>query len=151
LPSKNREDQVLIAGIGLKRLGIAAAALVAGLFVVLVGLSLLTPSDTVRDAVKAEIRAVTGLDPTLRGAVSVSLFPTGTVVFDNVTLGEERDGEPPMTVEQLIVRLRFFPLLIGRVEIADVSLVHPTIAITFTPDGGSNWSKHVDMLARVLP
>jgi AsmA protein len=46
--------------------------------------------------------------------------------------------------------LRFFPLLIGRVEIADVSLVRPTITISFTPDGRSNWSSHVEMLARAL-
>ena len=37
------------------------------------------PADAVREAVKAEIRAVTGLDPVLRGGASVSLFPTGTV------------------------------------------------------------------------
>ena len=40
-------------------------------------LSFLMPAEAVRDAVKAEIRAVTGLDPVLRGDVTVSLFPTG--------------------------------------------------------------------------
>jgi AsmA protein len=55
-----------------------------------------------------------------------------------------------MSAEQLLVRLRFFPLLIGRIEIADVSLVRPTIAIAFDPDGGSNWSSHVGMLAHAL-
>lgn len=140
----------MIAAIGIKRLGITAATLVAAAFGILVALTLLIPSDTVRDAVKAEIRSVTGLDPTLRGAVSVSLFPTGAVVFDDVRLGADIGGEPPMSVEKLMVRLRFFPLLIGRIEIADVSLVRPTIAITFAPDGSSNWSKHAETLARVL-
>jgi AsmA protein len=140
----------LIAAVGLKRLGIAAAAVVAVAFGALFILTLLIPADTVRDSVKAEIRAVTGLDPVLRGAVAISLFPTGTVVFNDVALGDDHGGEPAMTVQQLMVRLRFFPLLIGRVEIADVSLVRPTIAITFTPDGGSNWSSHVGMLANAL-
>jgi AsmA protein len=140
----------LIAAIGIKRLGLAAAALAGATFAALVILSLLIPADTVRDSIKAEIRAVTGLDPVLRGEVTVSLFPTGTVVFDRVALGDNRSGEPAMTVDQLVVRLRFFPLLIGRVEIADVSLVRPTITVDFTPDGRSNWSSHVEMLARAL-
>jgi AsmA protein len=140
----------LIAAIGIKRLGLAAATLAGAVFAALVLLSLLIPADTVRDAIKAEIRSVTGLDPVLRGDVAVSLFPSGTVVFDQVALGDNRSGEPAMTVEQLVVRLRFFPLLIGRVEIADVSLVRPTITISFTPDGRSNWSSHVEMLARAL-
>ncbi|HEV3373141.1 MAG TPA: AsmA family protein, partial [Xanthobacteraceae bacterium] len=140
----------MIAAIGIRRLGLAAATLAGTAFAALVILSLLIPADTVRDSVKAEIRAVTGLDPVLRGEVAVSLFPTGTVVFDRVELGDNRTGEPALTVDQLVVRLRFFPLLIGRIEIADVSLVRPTITIAFTPDGRSNWSSHVEMLARAL-
>jgi AsmA protein len=140
----------LIAAIGIKRLGAAAATLMGGVFGALVILSLLIPADAVRDSIKAEIRAVTGLDPVLRGDVLVSLFPSGTVVFDQVALGDNPTGEPAMTVEQLVVRLRFFPLLIGRVEIADISLVRPTITISFSPDGRSNWSSHVEMLARAL-
>jgi uncharacterized protein involved in outer membrane biogenesis len=37
-----------------------------------------------------EIRAVTGLEPTIRGEVKVSLFPTAMVSFSDVTLGEAR-------------------------------------------------------------
>jgi AsmA protein len=140
----------LIAAIGIKRLGFGAAMLVAALFGGLVILSLLIPPDRVRDSIKAEIQGVTGLDPVLQGDVAVSLFPSGTVVFDRVVLGDNRTGAPAMSVDQLLVRLRFFPLLIGRIEIADVSLVRPTIAITFDPDGGSNWSSHVGMLAHAL-
>jgi AsmA protein len=140
----------LIAAIGIKRLALGVAALAAAAFAALVALSLLIPADTVRDSIKAEIRAVTGLDPVLGGDVAVSLFPNSTVVFDQVALGDNSGGEPAMTVEQLVVRLRFFPLLIGRVEIADVSLVRPTITISFQPDGSSNWSRHVEMLARAL-
>ena len=140
----------MIAAIGIKRLGLAVATLAGAAFGALIILSLLIPADTVRDSIKAEIRSVTGLDPVLRGDVVVSLFPTGTVVFDRVALGDNRGGEPAMTVDQLVVRLRFFPLLIGRIEIADVSLVRPTIAISFMPDGSSNWSSHVEMLARAL-
>ena len=82
----------MTAATGLKRLAIAVAAMVAAAFVTLIGLSFLIPAATVRDAVKKEIHAVTGLDPTLRGGISVSLFPYGTVSFRNVLLGDDRTG-----------------------------------------------------------
>jgi AsmA protein len=108
------------------------------------------PADAVREAVKAEIRTVTGLDPVLRGEASVSLFPTGTVSFDDVSLEDNRTGAPALTAEKVVARLRFFPFLTGRIEIADVSLVRPTIAIVFNADRTSNWSGHIETLARNL-
>ena len=135
---------------GLKRLAIAAAAMVAVAFVTLIALSFLMPAAAVRDAVAKQIQAVTGLDPILRGDVSVSLFPSGTVTFRNVLLGDDRTGEPAVVTDELTARLRYFPLLAGRIEIADVTLVRPTITVTFLPDGQSNWSGLMETLARAL-
>jgi AsmA protein len=140
----------LPAAIGLKRLAIAVAAMVAVAFVTLIALSFLMPAAAVRDAVAKQIQAVTGLDPILRGDVSVSLFPSGTVSFHNVLLGDDRTGEPAVVTEELNARLRYFPLLAGRIEIADVTLVRPTITVTFLPGGLSNWSGLMDSLARAL-
>ncbi|MFL6834820.1 MAG: AsmA family protein, partial [Xanthobacteraceae bacterium] len=123
---------------------VAAAAVAA-----LVILPWLLPAEAVRKAVQAEIRAVTGLDPVLRGEASVSLFPAGAVSFDDVMLGANT-GAPALTAEHVVARLRFFPLLIGRIEIADVSLIRPTIAIIFNDDRSSNWSDHIETLARNL-
>jgi AsmA protein len=138
-----------VAAVGIKRLGFAAAAVVAAAIATLVILPWLLPAEAVRKAVQAEIRAVTGLDPVLRGEASVSLFPASAVSFDDVMLGANT-GAPALTAEHLVARLRFFPLLIGRIEIADVSLVRPTIAIIFNDDRSSNWSDHIDTLARNL-
>ena len=140
----------MIAAVGIKRLGFIAAALAAVGIGILVILPFLVSADAVREAVKAEIRAVTGLDPVLRGAASVSLFPTGSVSFDDVSLGDNRTGAPALTAERVVARLRFFPFLAGRIEIADVSLVRPTIAIVFNADRSSNWSGHIDTLAQNL-
>ena len=140
----------MTAAVGIKRLGLAVVALAAAGIGTLMILPFLMPADAVREAVKAEIRAVTGLDPVLRGGASVSLFPTGTVSFDDVSLGDSRTGAPALTAEQVVARLRFFPFLAGRIEIADVSLVRPTIAIIFNADRSSNWSGHIETLARNL-
>jgi len=136
------------AATGFKRLGIAIAAVVLASFAALGAMALLIPTDTVREATKAEIRNVTGLDLVLRGDVAVSLFPTGSVSFGNVTLGD--DAKPVLAADRLTARLRFFPLFAGRVEIADVSLIHPRINVTFDRDGHSNWAGLVDALARAL-
>ena len=140
----------MTAAIGLKRVAIAVAAMVAVAFVTLIALSFLMPAAAVRDAVAKEIHSVTGLDPVLRGDFSVSLFPSGTVSFHNVLLGDDRTGEPAVAADELTARLRYFPLLAGRIEIADVTLVRPTITVTFLPGGQSNWSGLIGSLARAL-
>jgi AsmA protein len=135
------------AAIGLKRLAIAVATVVVAAFVTLVALSFLIPAASVRDAVKSEIHAVTGLDPILGDDVSLSLFPSGSVRFRNVLLGDGRSGEPAVTADELTARLRYFPLLAGHIEIADVTLVRPTINVTFSDDGQSKLVG-ADFLAR---
>ena len=139
----------MTAAVGIKRLGFAAAVVAAAAIAALVILPWLLPAEAVRKAVQAEIRAVTGLDPVLRGEASVSLFPASAVSFDDVMLGANT-GAPALTAEHVVARLRFFPLLIGRIEIADVSLIRPTIAIIFNDDRSSNWSDHIETLARNL-
>ena len=138
------------AAIGTKRLAIAAAALIAAAFVVLIGFAAFLPAASVRDAVKAEIRAVTGLDPVLGDDVSLSLFPSGSVRFHNVRLANEAAGEPVVTADELNARLRYFPLLAGHIEIADVTLVRPVIKVAFSAAGESNWSGLISSLARAL-
>ena len=140
----------MTAASGLKRLAIAAAALVAAAFVTLVGLSFLIPTDAVRDAVKKDIQAVTGLDPTLRGAVSVSIFPHARVTFRDVVLGAPGDSAPPLTAVELTARLRYFPLLAGRIEIADVTLVQPTVTVALSADGRSNWTRSIQSFAQAV-
>ena len=136
----------MTAATGLKRLGFILLALIAGGLAVLTTAGYLISADAVRQQVMSEIHAVTGLDPVFRGKASVSLFPTGSVNFADVVLGDAK--QPALTAERLTARLRFFPLLIGRVEIADVSLDHPNIAIELQPNSQSNWSGLIEALLR---
>lgn len=131
---------------GLKRLGVAVLALFgAGAGIVAVATTLVS-ADAVREQVMDDIRAVTGLNPILRGQATVALFPSGRVSFADVVLGNPE--RPALTAERLTARLRFLPLLIGRVEIGDVSLESPTIAVDLDAGGGSNWSGLIESLAR---
>ena len=140
----------MIAASGFKRLAVALAAVFAAGIGLLAAISWLIPAETVREAVKSEIRAVTGLDPMVRGPVSVSLFPSGTVSFDDVVLGDERNGNTALAAQRLTARLRFFPLLAGQIQVSDVTLVRPTIAVIFDPAGQSNWTALAGSLTAAL-
>jgi AsmA protein len=101
-------------------------------------------ADAVREQAKAEIRAVTGLEPVFRGRSSVTLFPSGTVTFDDVSLGDGKTSA--LVAERLVANLRLFPLLIGRVQTADVTLERPTISINVDRSGHSNWAQLLETL-----
>ena len=146
LTPKQPESLPLTATAGFKRLGFVLLAVIAAGTGVLVTAGYLISADAVRQQAMSEIRAVTGLNPILRGEATVSLFPSGSVSFADVVLGDAQ--QPALTAERLTARLRFFPLLIGRVEIADVSLERPTIAIELDANGQSNWSGLIEALAR---
>jgi AsmA protein len=134
----------------LKRIAILAAALIAAGTTVIAAATRVSAVDTVRDAVESEIKAVTGLDLAMRGPISVSTFPVPSVEFSDVVLGRAADGEAALAAKQLTVNLRLVPLLTGRIEIADISLVKPHIAVRVDPDGHTNWSPLIDILARAL-
>jgi AsmA protein len=140
----------VLAATGFKRLSYAFIALVAVGLAFSITITWLIPHEHVREAVKAELRAVTGLDPMLRGETSISLFPSGNVSVEDVVLGDTQSGLSPIAVERLNARLRFFPLLAGRVEIADVALVRPNIEVTLEPGGRSNLSGLIETLAGAL-
>ena len=140
----------MTAAIGLKRLAIAVAALGAAALGTLIALSFLMPAASVRDAVKAEIHDVTGLDPILGNDISLSLFPSGTVRFRKVVLGNDQTGEPAVAADELTARLRYFPLLTGHIEISDVTLVRPVINVAFSAGGQSNWTGLIVALAHAL-
>lgn len=139
----------MTAATGLKRLGIVIGVVIAAGVAMLSAASFLVSAEAAREAVKAQIRAVTGLDPVLRGPVELSLFPSGTVTLGDVVLGEA-DGETPLAAERLIAQLRFLPLLMGRIEIASIALDHPHILVAIGADGRSNWSPLLASLAHAL-
>jgi AsmA protein len=132
------------------RLSLVVAAVFTAGIGALVAASALIPAETVRNAVISDIRSATGLEPTVRGGVSVSLFPTAMVSFSDVLLGDERDASPALVADRLTAKLRLIPLLIGHIEAADLSLTRPRLAVRVEPDGSSNWSRLLATLARTL-
>jgi AsmA protein len=140
----------VLMGIGVKRAAIAIVFFLAGAISFVAAATHRIPLDTMREAVKREIGALTGLDPVLRGPVSLSMFPAPTLNFFDVVLGEPVAGATNLEVKQLAADLRLIPLLLGRIEIADISLIQPRIGVTRDADGHTNWSPLIDALAGAL-
>jgi AsmA protein len=135
---------------GFKRLGIALAAMTAATVGAFAALPFLISTDTVRDAVQAEIRSVTGLDPALGGDLSISLFPSGAASFADVTLVGDDAAHPVLSAERLTAQLRFLPLLLGRIEVAEVKLLRPHILIDIDSSGSSNWARLMLRLGQAI-
>lgn len=128
---------------------VAAAGVFAGLGLIVLGLvSYLISADAASRAVMADVKAATGFKPTVRGPVSVSVFPSPRVTLGDVALtGTDDDRHPPLTVERLIAHVRWLPLLMGRFDIADIALDHPHITLSIDAGGHSTWSPLVDTLS----
>jgi len=136
--------------IGFKRFGLAIGAVVALGFGAIALSSYLVSADAAREAVQAQIKAATGLDPVVRGPVAVSIFPPDTVTLSDVLLGDDRN-RPALAAQVLTARLRLLPLIMGRIEIADVVLVRPRISVYVARGSSrSNWSPLVAGLSRAL-
>jgi AsmA protein len=133
---------------GMKRLGTPIAALLGLALIALVATSWLINRDALRDAVEAQIRAVTGLDLVIGGSIDVSVFPGSYVSFHDVGLKGGGTGDPALRVDVLTANLRLLPLLTQRFEIADVMMLRPHIKVVRTADGDSNWTPFLQTIAR---
>jgi AsmA protein len=97
-------------------------------------------SGTVGAAIARQIRAVYGLDFLVRGRTTIALLPAPRLKFENVALSS---GIGPSLIEsaQLRGELRLLPMLIGRFELAEVSLNEARIRLDIDADGHSRWDQ----------
>jgi len=134
----------------MKRLGMPIAALLGVALIGLIATSWLINRDALRQAVEAQIRAVTGLDLAVKGKIEVSVFPASYVSFHDVGLKGGATSDPALLVDVLTANLRLLPLLLQRFEIADVMMLRPNIRVVREADGGSNWTPFIDTIARTM-
>ncbi len=135
---------------GMKRLGMPIAALLGVALIGLIATSWFLNRDALRDAVEAQIRAVTGLDLVVKGHIDVSVFPGSYVSFHDVGLKGGGTADPALAVDVLTANLRLLPLLLRRYEIADVMMLRPHIHVTRDVHGESNWTPFIETIARTM-
>src|SRR6202167_5146807 len=135
---------------GIKRLGMPIAALLGIALTGLIAMSWFLNRDALREAVEAQIRAVTGLDLVVHGNIDVSVFAGSYVSFHDVGLKGGATADPALSVDVLTANLRLLPLLLQRFEIADVMMLRPHIHVTRDAKGDSNWTPFIDTIARTM-
>ncbi|MGA2286855.1 AsmA family protein [Bradyrhizobium sp.] len=135
---------------GMKRLGTPIAAFLGVVLVGLIATSWLLNRDALRQAVEAQIRAVTGLDLVVKGNIDVSVFPGSYVSFHDVGLKGGGTLAPALNVDVLTANLRLLPLLLQRFEIADVMMLRPQIHVIREANGDSNWTPFLETIARTM-
>jgi AsmA protein len=135
---------------GIKRLGMPIAALLGVALTVLIAMSWLLNRDALREAVEAQIRAVTGLDLVVHGNIDISVFPGSYVSFHDVGLKGAATSDPALAVDVLTANLRLLPLLLQRFEIADVMMLRPHINVVRDASGDSNWTPFIQTIARAM-
>ncbi|QWG19280.1 AsmA family protein [Bradyrhizobium sediminis] len=135
---------------GMKRLGMPVAAFFGVALIGLVATSWLLNRDALRQAVEAQIRAVTGLDLVVKGSIDVSVFPGSYVSFHDVGLKGGATSDPALSVDVLTANLRLLPLLLRRFEISDVMMLRPRISVVRDANGESNWTPFIDTIARTM-
>src|SRR3984893_13668560 len=135
---------------GMKRLGMPIAAFLGVALIGLITTSWLLNRDALRQAVEAQIRAVTGLDLVVNGTIDVSVFPGSYVSFHDVGLKGGGATNPALNVDVLTANLRLLPLLLQRFEIADVMMLRPHIHVTRDAKGDSNWTPFIQTVAHTM-
>jgi AsmA protein len=147
---KPDSDMSLTMAQGMKRLGMPIAAFLGIALIGLIAMSWFLNRDALREAVEAQIRAVTGLDLVVKGSIDVSVFPASYVSFHDVGLKGGGTADPALAVDVLTANLRLLPLLLRRFEIADVMMLRPHIHVIRDGNGESNWTPFIDTIARTM-
>ncbi|GGF59841.1 cell envelope biogenesis protein AsmA [Azorhizobium oxalatiphilum] len=107
----------------------ASAGAIAGLLLLALAVApALVPQAEVRRAASDALAASSGRDVTVLGESRFSLLPAPRIVLDRIQLS--MPGTAALESERLTARLSLLPLLMGRAEVASVTLERPILTMS---------------------
>jgi len=129
-PAPNKKRRLILAGILL-------VMLLGGVFLP----SLLLDPNYLRALVNTQVKALTGHELKVKGAVTMRVLPTPTLTLKNVELdtGAENVTAPRLRAESLTVQLAFSGLFEGKPLVEGVTLAKPVLEIERSHDGQIHW------------
>src|SRR5258707_11090724 len=116
-----------------------------GVFGVLIVALLIAPSffdlNTYKPLIISEVKKATGRDLIIDGPVSLSLLPLPQVSVTGVKFFNVAGAKNPNMVEVKSVTVRFslLALLVGSIDVSEVTLVEPKIVLEVNAEGKPNW------------
>ena len=123
--------KILIGGAGV--IGLLVVALVAAPFFIDV--------NAYKPMIVSQVKTATGRDLVLDGPIGLSLLPTPTVTVGNVKFFNAAGSKNPNMVEvkSVTVKPSLLGLLMGKIEVGEVTLVEPKIVLEINAEGKPNW------------
>ncbi len=108
---------------------------------VAIGALLLVPGDRIAALAEREFVAATGRSIDIDDDVTATIFPrlgvrTGPVEIANA---DWADSGPMLRAEGLQVGVELLPLIAGRIEIAEITIIAPEVLLERGADGRANW------------
>lgn len=112
----------------------------------LIAVFLIAPSlinwDTHKEKLIAQIQPYVGRKIEVKGKVSFSLLPSPQISLQDVTLAnvEGSKADSLMTLQRLEAKIKFEPLLQGKLEVENINLAGPKLNLEVLDDGSVNWT-----------
>ena len=124
-----------------KRLLIGGGGIVALLVAVVVAAPALIDINSYKPLIVSQVKTATGRDLVIDGPISLSLLPTPTVSVTGVKFFNAAGSKNANMVEvkSVTVQPSLLPLLVGRIEVGEVTLVEPKIVLEINAEGKPNW------------
>lgn len=106
-----------------------------------IALPFFIPASSLRGPIEQQVENATGRELSLGGDLSLRLLPSLQFAASDVTFGNRPGGEAAhmASMKEMRVGLALFPLMSGRVEIAEFVLIEPVINLEVARDGTPNW------------
>ena len=123
--------RLLIGGGGIVALLVAAVAVAPALIDI----------NSYKPLIVSQVKTATGRDLVIDGPISLSLLPTPTVSVTGVKFFNAAGSKNANMVEvkSVTVQPSLLPLLVGRIEVGEVTLVEPKIVLEINAEGKPNW------------
>jgi len=125
----------------MKKILIGVGAVVGLLVVAALAIPFLVDPNIFKPQIIASAKEATGRDLVIDGPLKLSILPVPSVSAEGVRFANMPGGKTPQMVELKSVRagVAVLPLLSRRIEISELRLIEPKIAIEVGPDGRANY------------
>ncbi|MEE4639027.1 MAG: AsmA family protein [Wenzhouxiangella sp.] len=126
----------------MRRLIIVLAALAIMIIGFVASLAMLADQGRLKELLSAHVENQLGRQLQIDGAVSLSFFPRLRIQAGDVRLSgsEEFQGLDLLASDEISAEIRLLPLILGRVEAAEVAMRGASLNLLFDEDGGHNFS-----------
>ncbi|MBL8674607.1 MAG: AsmA family protein, partial [Rhodospirillales bacterium] len=125
----------------LKKILIGVGVLVGLIVAAGVATPFLIDPNAFKPQIVAKVKEATGRDLVIDGPLRLSMFPTPSVSAEGVRLSNAPGGKAAqmLDLKAASAGVALWPLLSKRVEISEVRLIEPKIAIEVAADGRANY------------